>query len=236
METETTFVAPEGVYTVTEEHKPALFQPHTLGANPQSFSPHVCTLVVRFPPNNSKSTAPGFAQLLGGGRKDDAASLSSSDTPEDGTGDRDEPNPVNTTPATPGLFSQPSAVTKKKAPSRPKHNIKTTSSTFITRTVMSEGGLKALQAKGTDATFMFYNTGKSFMWVDAGSKAKEPLGRVTFAAYPTCHDINVTTASAEHMDVIIGFSTGDLIWLDPISARYGRLNKQVRCAFSSLHP
>ena len=28
--------------------------------------------------------------------------------------------------------------------------------------------------------------------------------------------------------MIIGFSTGDLLWFDPVSSRYGRLNKQVR--------
>ena len=58
--------------------------------------------------------------------------------------------------------------------------------------------------------------------------------------------MNHATASHEHLDLIIGFQTGDLIWLggsfrlimlqpskklmvvDPFSLRYGRLNKQVR--------
>ena len=43
--------------------------------------------------------------------------------------------------------------------------------------------------------------------------SKEPLSRVTFGAHPTCHDVNVSTASSERLDVIIGFNTGDLIWL-----------------------
>lgn len=41
---------------------------------------------------------------------------------------------------------------------------------------------------------------------------QEPLARVAFAAHPTCHDVNHSTASHEHLDIIIGFQTGDLIW------------------------
>ena len=35
------------------------------------------------------------------------------------------------------------------------------------------------------------------------------------------------TRSASQLDVIIGFSTGDIIWFDPISNKYARLNKIV---------
>lgn len=57
---------------------------------------------------------------------------------------------------------------------------------------------------------------------------KEPLSRIVFTrAYPTCHDVNILTRSAEHLDVIIGFSSGDLMWYDPISQKYVRLNKDV---------
>ena len=41
---------------------------------------------------------------------------------------------------------------------------------------------------------------------------QEALARVAFAAHPTCHDVNHFTASHEHLDIIIGFQTGDLIW------------------------
>ncbi|KAF9014002.1 WD40-repeat-containing domain protein [Cyathus striatus] len=103
--------------------------------------------------------------------------------------------------------------------------MRTTSSTFITRIQNSEG-IKVLQNKPGDVSFLFYNTAKTFCWIEAGSKSKEPLSRVTFSAYPTCHDVNVTTASPDHIDVIIGFNTGDLIWFDPMASRYERLNKQ----------
>jgi len=67
-----------------------------------------------------------------------------------------------------------------------------------------------------------------------------------FSAYPTCHDVNRYSSSAERLDVVVGFATGDLIWfgtggslafarpvrlvrlyVDPISSRYVRINKQV---------
>jgi len=85
-----------------------------------------------------------------------------------------------------------------------------------------------LQSKQGDTTFIFYNTAKTFVWMEAGAKLKEPLAKIFFSAYPTCHDVNPTTLSPEHIDVLIGFHTGDLVWFDPITSRYGRLNKQGR--------
>jgi WD40 repeat protein len=34
------------------------------------------------------------------------------------------------------------------------------------------------------------------------------------------------TRDSHHLDVIIGFNTGDIVWFDPMSHRYNRLNKQ----------
>ncbi|KAJ7723958.1 catabolite repression protein creC [Mycena maculata] len=224
MENESTFVAPEGVYTVTEEHKPSVL-PHIV-STPQLYPTRVSPIVVRFPA--AKAGGPGFAQLLSGNKefrkeksKDDGVSLSSSDTPDEDSA----PTQENVQPST-TLFAAPPAGGKKKPFARPKHNIRTTSSTFITRIQNAEGFPRSLQSKQGDITFLFYNVAKSFIWIEAGAKAKEPLARVTFSAYPTCHDVNVSTSSSERLDVIIGFSTGDLLWLDPISSRYGRLNKQ----------
>ncbi|KAJ7085728.1 catabolite repression protein creC [Mycena belliarum] len=229
MENESTFVAPEGVYTVTEEHKPSVL-PHIISA-PLLYPTRVSTVAVRFPHAKSGG-GQGLVQLLGGNKesrkekpKEDGVSLSSSDTP-------DEDNPAPTAENSPSghrehtLFAAPAAAGKKKAFARPKHNIRTTSSTFITRIQNAEGFPRSLQSKQGEITFLFYNVSKSFIWIEAGSKAKEPLARITFSAYPTCHDVNVSTSSAERLDVIIGFSTGDLVWLDPITSRYGRLNKQ----------
>lgn len=281
MENESTFVAPEGVYSVTDEHKPNNQQNLAVHIGTPLYASKVSSIVLRFPPPK-QGGAPGFAQLLGGGKsepkkekpekvakeRDDGVSLSSSDTPEEtdppppSAQEHNTANP-STTQEHHTLFSHPPAVGKKKNIARPKHNIRTTSSTFITRMQTAEGMTKNLQTKQGDVTFLFYNMAKSFVWIEAGSKvkvfqflyscirvnnfSKEPLSRVTFGAHPTCHDINASTASPERLDIIIGFNTGDLIWLgvariiyfdtpvvltftfqDPISSRYGRLNKQVR--------
>ncbi|RDB21003.1 putative catabolite repression protein creC [Hypsizygus marmoreus] len=238
MENESTFVAPEGVYTVTDEHKPP---PNlaTIGG-PVIYPTKVCSIVVRFPASK-QSGAPGFVQLLGGNKetkkektstkeREDGVSLSSSDTPDEG----DQPSTQEILPGSPSLpsqephtlFSHFPAAGKKKQFTRPKHNIRTTSSTFITRIQTAEGLTRTLQSKQGDTTFLFYNLAKSYVWIEAGSKAKDPLSRITFSTHPTCHDINIATASSDHLDVIIGFSTGDLVWLDPITSRYARLNKQ----------
>ncbi|KDQ07244.1 hypothetical protein BOTBODRAFT_149285 [Botryobasidium botryosum FD-172 SS1] len=134
------------------------------------------------------------------------------------------PPPIPPTP----LFSPlSSALTgKKKSISRPKHNIRTTSSSFITRIHTIEGMSKLLSSKqGSDVTFLFYNAAKNFYWNELGSKLKDPFSRITFSAYPTCHDVNIFSSSHACIDVVIGFNTGDLVWFDPLNSRYVRLNK-----------
>lgn len=46
-------------------------------------------------------------------------------------------------------------------------------------------------------------------------------------AYPTCQDVNQLTSSTKHLDLIIGFSSGDLVWYDTVCNRYSRINKNV---------
>ncbi|KAJ3786895.1 WD40 repeat-like protein [Lentinula aff. detonsa] len=256
MESEATFVAPEGVYTVIEEHKPSVLQTHAAATSPLSFPTRVSVITVRYPVKDKGGGAQSLAQLLGGNNhskkdkekfkerekeREDGNSLSSSDTPPD------EQLDDFTAPASPTvhhthsvaptntIFSHhaqhSASAGKNKKPStpvkwsKPKSNMKTTNSTFITRTQHAEGFPRSLKDRDGDVTFFFYNQVKTVLWVEAGAKAREPLSRTTFSAYPTCHSINQFTASPEHLDIIIGFHTGDLIWLDPISSRYHRLNK-----------
>lgn len=188
MENESTFVAPEGVYTVTDEHKPSLIQSHAASAGPTIYATKVSTIIVRFPATKTGG-APGFAQLLGGNKdqkkdkgnglkdREDGVSLSSNDTGDDG--DQPSSSTQENSPANPSvaqephtLFSPTPAAGKKKNVARPKHNIRTTSSTFITRIQTAEGLTKTLQSKQGDVTFLFYNQAKSYVWVEAGSKAR----------------------------------------------------------------
>ncbi|KAF8559707.1 WD40 repeat-like protein [Imleria badia] len=253
MENDSAFVAPEGVYSVTEEHKPPLVPASSSSA--QLHPTRLSTVTVHFNPSKHASS-PGFAQLLGANLNKDSRrdkererekdrdkekhlpenrSVSSSDTPDDTLTSPDATSPQMTTaqdlvaPQEPHhmLFAHPAVSGKKKpSSSKPKHNMRTTSSTFITRMQSVEGLNKILASKQGEVTFMFYNSGKTFLWYEVGAKAKEPLTRISFSAFPTCHDVNTLTASPERLDVIIGFHTGDLVWFDPIASRYGRLNKQ----------
>lgn len=187
MENDSTFVAPEGVYSVTDEHKQTPAQSYAMNIGTAVYPSRVSSAIVRFPAPKQGS-APGFAQLLGGGGKsepkkdravnskdrEDGVSLSSSDTP-----DESDPQPSASQEPAAGtstyephtLFSHPASA-KKKTTARPKHNIRSTSSTFVTRVHTVEGLSKALQSKQGDVTFLFYNLAKSFAWIDAGSKSK----------------------------------------------------------------
>lgn len=194
MENESAFVAPEGVYSVTDEHKPNPAQLAAVSAGPAIYPTRVTTVAVKFP-NVKQGGSQGFANLLGGGSKDvkkdkerekdrdkdrgardreDGVSLSSSDTPDEadgGVGGSQE-TPQSVEPSSIFASAAPVGNGKKKSIARPKHNIRTTSSTFITRIQSSEGLTKTLAAKQGDVTFLFYNNSKSFSWVEAGSKAK----------------------------------------------------------------
>lgn len=54
------------------------------------------------------------------------------------------------------------------------------------------------------------------------------MTRIFFSgAHPLCHDANSFSRTTNHVDVIIGFSTSDIMWYEPISQRYSRINKRV---------
>jgi catabolite repression protein CreC len=189
MENELTFVAPEGVYSVTEDHKPTAF---VHNASPPTHPTRLSTITVRFPAK--QPAAQGLGQLLGGGKdfwkekaekglaptlaKEDGVSVSSGETPEDATSP-DIGSTQETTPPTStgipdqnhGLFSPPVGG-KRRTLTRPKHNIRTTSSTFITRVQCMEGLAKTLQAKQGEVTYLFYNSAKNVYWIEGGVQAK----------------------------------------------------------------
>lgn len=196
MENEATFVAPEGVYSITDEHKPNQAQSIAASAGSQLYPAKISTVVIRYPQAKQGGTQ-GLAQLLGGGKsepkkdkaekaakeRDDGVSLSSGDSPEDSEqpASSSQENVNASVPPEPHtLFSAQPAAGKKKTVIRPKHNLKTTSSTFIARVQNAEGMTKTLQSKTGDVTFFFYNMARSFVWIEAGSKAKVVSSSFTF--------------------------------------------------------
>jgi hypothetical protein len=52
----------------------------------------------------------------------------------------------------------------------------------------------------------------SFILLNVHGRRQEPYARITFSAYPTCHDVNLATVAPDRVDIIIGFSTGDIVW------------------------
>lgn len=109
---------------------------------------------------------------------------------------------------------------------------------------------KRLQERNSDGLFAFANVNRAFEWLDLGtsthhkvrvdnrescclgkltalSKA-EPLTKILFAkAHILCHDVNILTKSPSHIDVIMGSSAADIVWYDPCSQKYARINKNV---------
>ncbi|CAM0140575.1 hypothetical protein VKS41_006595 [Umbelopsis sp. WA50703] len=120
------------------------------------------------------------------------------------------------------LFSR----SNKNNPRKPKNSITKTKSSFVSKIITNDQLAKVLSARTSDDAYFFYNVGTSFIWMDAASKPREPLSRIIFTkAHPTSHDVNLLTRGYDHLDVIIGFSSGDCIWFDPLGNKYFRLNK-----------
>ena len=172
---------------MTEEQKPP--PPHAnLPSTQQIYPTRLSSVIVNFP--QPKSTSAGFTALLGGtikprdpekrdkkgggaGNNGYEDSLSSSD-PGDEISDPTEPDAApSVQPAPTSIFSPgPDITGKKKSTRRPKHNIRTTSSSFVTRLQSTENLNKNLSSKTGEVTFMFYNAAKSFFWAESGSKSK----------------------------------------------------------------
>ncbi|KAH6894266.1 WD40-repeat-containing domain protein [Thelonectria olida] len=110
---------------------------------------------------------------------------------------------------------------------KPKNNMTKSNSSFISRVIVNEGLNRKLTERPSDGVFAFANINRAFQWLDMSSSSKQDyLTKILFTkAHCLCHDVNAVTKTAAHIDVIMGFSTGEIIWWEPISQRYTRLNK-----------
>jgi len=125
----------------------------------------------------------------------------------------------------------PVAVKGKKKDERPKpkNNIVKSNSSFVSRVIPHESMVKRLAEHPADGIFAFANVNRAFMWLDLSAPSEmktENMTKVLFTkAHAICHDVNRLTQSTTHIDVILGFNTGDMIWYEPISQKYARINK-----------
>ncbi|CAO0800121.1 unnamed protein product [Mucor circinelloides] len=109
---------------------------------------------------------------------------------------------------------------------KPKNSLSKLKSCFIEYMTPHEQLQKMLSERTPLNCNVFYNVGLNLIWQDEKGQPREALSKITFGkAYPTCHDVNTMTSSMNHLDVIIGFSSGDFIWYDTVCNRYTRLNK-----------
>ncbi|KAI7898075.1 WD40-repeat-containing domain protein [Cokeromyces recurvatus] len=107
-----------------------------------------------------------------------------------------------------------------------RSHTKSRKKTFVQKIITNDQLAKILMARTSADINVFYNCGTSFVWMDAAGHPKEPLSRIVFSnACPTSHDVNILTRGVDHLDIIIGFTTGDIIWFDPLCNKYGRMNK-----------
>jgi hypothetical protein len=60
----------------------------------------------------------------------------------------------------------------KHNPRKPKNNLTKTKSSFVNKIITNEQLAKVLAARTSDDSYLFYNVGASFVWMDAASKPK----------------------------------------------------------------
>ena len=110
---------------------------------------------------------------------------------------------------------------------KPKNNIIKSNSSFVSRVIPHDGLAKRLAERDAGGIFAFANINRAYQWLDLSSAAKaEPLAKILFTkAHMLCHDVNPLTKSSTHLDVIMGSSAGDIIWYEPMSQKYARINK-----------
>ena len=110
---------------------------------------------------------------------------------------------------------------------KPKNNIIKSNSSFVSRVIPHDAIAKRLAERDSGGIFAFANINRAYQWLDLSSAAKaEALAKILFTkAHMLCHDVNPLTKSSTHLDVVMGSSAGDIIWYEPMSQKYARINK-----------
>ena len=223
------FVASEGIYTLREEvtlsippphpSEPLIMQPNPIGTQALPVTAGSQAIIINAFSSSARQN--GFT---------DSGSIASGISGQSSTSDG--------AAAAAGIYAPLSPVSKRK---KPKNNIAKTNSSFVSRIITHENFQKRLNEKKIDDVYAFVNVSRAYEWLDLTTADKvhwlairrthdkaTPIAKLLFTkAHPTCHDINSYTRTNDHIDVILGFSTGDIIWFECYSQKYMRLNKQV---------
>lgn len=149
------------------------------------------------------------------------------------------PNAIGSNPALSNLqvfIPLDAPAVGKKRKSKHSHLVKNSSS-LLSKTIVHDSLSRRLGDRSLDDEFVVWvNMGRSLQWLDfstspASSTAaqisrEDTLSTIFFIrSHPLCHDVNPYTRSPNGLDVVVGMSTGDILWLDSANNRYARLNK-----------
>lgn len=129
------------------------------------------------------------------------------------------------------------------ASSRPARPFKGSTSSFVRSwegLPVSQTQLRAMADAnaGRHTVFGFQTLGKVLLWHEIGTSRKvrpnskrtpwvrgqpegaddsaslqDPLSRIVFSSFPTCVDANQRTATGSQVDLLVGFVTGDILWI-----------------------
>ncbi|KAL6714585.1 hypothetical protein ACLMJK_008010 [Lecanora helva] len=247
----------EGTYVLQDNLHLATPPPHpqdapVVSSNPLATTPtppkagvklSICILAPRkavpqlYRTNTSTSTKSNLATYSI--KEHEKESRSSHESNSDGT---------NTTyPSTPSktpVFGEDNALlaaaTGKEGLKRkkPKTNLVKSNSQFISRVIPHDQLSKRLQEHDPEGTFVFANIDRAYQWLDLSSPAPtkaQPLMKILFAkAHMLCHDVNSFTKGPNHIDVVMGASTGDIVWFEAYSQKYVRINKNNVISTSAI--
>ncbi|KAI9208329.1 catabolite repressor protein [Polychytrium aggregatum] len=113
----------------------------------------------------------------------------------------------------------------KPNPKKTKPTSNKTVANFISKILVHDQLARILTSRPADVTYLFYNIGRSLLWMDYMRQPKDPLSMIEFKdAFITCHDINPLTRDT--MDVVMGFNTGDVMSYLPLSGKTTHINRQ----------
>jgi len=110
---------------------------------------------------------------------------------------------------------------------KPKNNIIKSNSSFVSRVIPHEALAKKLVERDQGGLFAFVNINRAFQWLDLSTSSKaDPLTKILFTkAHMLCHDVNPVNKHSTHIDLVMVSSASDIIWYEPMSQKYARINK-----------
>ena len=145
--------------------------------------------------------------------------------------------PEVSAPAVKGKFGSKAPKTRKE-----EKRLSANRGGFITRvspnlnlgSIMDDKGKNG----GERVRWAFWNMGRLFCWAEEGGAVLENLATVVFQNAPTTHALSTLTTTPGRQDIVVGFETGDLVYLDFINDRTERFNvggKLIKSAVTAIH-